>query len=88
LTIEKGLSSLSDMADRKHKQPENAQGKWYVDTTCVPCHVCLEEAPGLLRYADDESHTFFLKQPSNPDEERIARNAMQSCPTEAIGNDG
>lgn len=76
------------MADPRYKQPDNSHGKWYVDSTCVPCHVCLDEAKGLLAYAADESHVFFKKQPESADEIKQATNAMQACPTEAIGNDG
>ncbi len=32
------------MADKTQKVPENVPGKWYVDDTCTPCHVCLDEA--------------------------------------------
>ncbi|MBI39767.1 MAG: ferredoxin [Leptospiraceae bacterium] len=76
------------MADPTIKQPENVPGKWYVDQTCVPCHLCMDEAPELMSYADGETHTFFSKQPSSEEEENQAREAMDACPTEAIGNDG
>jgi ferredoxin len=29
-----------------------------------------------------------MKQPSSPEEEALCREAMESCPVEAIGNDG
>ncbi|MCB1165515.1 MAG: ferredoxin [Leptospiraceae bacterium] len=76
------------MADNTIKQPENVAGSWYVDQTCVPCHLCMDEAPNLLQYADGETHTFFAKQPSNDEETKQAQEAMEACPTEAIGNDG
>lgn len=76
------------MADPTIKQPENTEGKWYVDQTCVPCHLCIDEAPDLLSYADGETHVFFSKQPQNDSEESLALEAMDACPTEAIGNDG
>lgn len=76
------------MADRNHKQPQNVPGKYYVDSTCVPCHACMDEAPNLLRYADNEEHVYFFKQPETEEEEKAARFAMQACPTEAIGDDG
>ena len=76
------------MADPNAKQSENAPGKWYVDETCVPCHACMDEAPMLLKYADDEEHVYFHRQPANQEEEETAAMAMQACPTEAIGNDG
>ncbi len=76
------------MADPASKQPENVPGPWYVDTTCTPCRVCLEEAPDLLKYNADESAVFFHKQPESPEEKDAAQRAMDVCPTLAIGNDG
>jgi ferredoxin len=76
------------MADKNNKQPENVPGKWYVDTTCVPCNSCVSEAPELLKYSADESHVYFAKQPSTPDEEAQAQRAAEICPTTSIGNDG
>lgn len=76
------------MADPTIKQPENSKGNWYVDQTCVPCHLCMDEAPGLLKYADNETHVYFAKQPENDKEKDQAEEAMNACPTEAIGNDG
>lgn len=76
------------MADKTIKQPENVPGKWYVDTTCVPCNTCMDEAPNLLKYAADESHVYFIKQPATPVEETAAQKALEVCPTGSIGNDG
>jgi ferredoxin len=76
------------MADKTQKVPENVPGKWYVDDTCTPCHVCLDEAPKLLKYTEDESKVFFFKQPVTPEEEQAADAAMAICPTGAIGDDG
>ena len=76
------------MADKTQRVPENVPGKWYVDDTCTPCHVCLDEAPDLLKYTEDESKVYFLKQPTTPKEEQAADAAMAICPTGAIGDDG
>ena len=76
------------MADKSSKQPENVPGKWYVDTTCVPCNSCMDEAGNLLKYSEDQSHVFFFKQPTTPDEEQGAQRAAEICPTRSIGNDG
>lgn len=76
------------MADKFNKLAENVPGPWYVDDTCTPCHVCLDEAPGLLKYNDDETYVYFFKQPESPDELEAAQNAMAICPTLAIGDDG
>jgi ferredoxin len=76
------------MADKANKLPENAEGAWYVDNTCTPCRVCLDEAPNLLKYNDDETYVYFFKQPENDEETGAAQRAMDVCPTLAIGNDG
>ncbi len=76
------------MADKNNKQPENVPGKWYVDTTCVPCNSCMDEAPTLLKYNADQSYVFFARQPANAQEEECARRALDVCPTSSIGNDG
>ena len=76
------------MADKTQKVPENVPGKWYVDDTCTPCHVCLDEAPQLLKYTEDETKVYFFKQPEGETEDAAAQAAMAICPTGAIGEDG
>jgi ferredoxin len=76
------------MADNTRKLPENVPGKWYVDDTCTPCHVCLDEAPGMLKYNDDQTYVFVYKQPETADELDAASRALDICPTGSIGNDG
>ncbi|WP_010571651.1 ferredoxin [Leptospira broomii] len=76
------------MADKNDKVPENAAGKFYIDNTCVPCNDCVEEAPMLLKYTDDESKVYFHRQPQTPEEQICARKAKDICPVEAIGDDG
>lgn len=75
------------MADKTRILPENVAGKWYVDDTCTPCHVCLDEAPDLLKYNDDETYVYFFKQPASEQENEQAQSALDICPTGAIGND-
>jgi len=76
------------MADKNSKQPSNAPGAWYVDTTCTLCRTCLEEAPNLLKTTDDETAVYFAKQPEGDAETAAAQRSMEICPTLAIGNDG
>ena len=75
------------MADKTMKQPENAPGRWYVDVSCALCRNCLEEAPSLLQYSQDQTHVYFVRQPATHEEEVAAENAMNVCPTLAIGDD-
>ncbi|HEY5895877.1 MAG TPA: ferredoxin [Chthoniobacterales bacterium] len=76
------------MADKNNILSENVPGKWYVDDTCTPCRVCLDEAPQLLKYNDDETYVYFFKQPEGEEELEAAQNALEICPQQAIGDDG
>jgi ferredoxin len=79
----------NDMADKNNKVPENVPGAWYVDNDlCTPCRVCLDEAPDLLKYNDDESKVYFFKQPEGDDETNHAIAARDICPQAAIAEDG
>lgn len=50
--------------------------------------MCLDEAPELLKYNDDESYVYFFKQPERAEELTAAENARAICPQDAIGTDG
>lgn len=81
------------MADKSLRLPENAPGRFYVDDTCTPCHTCMDAAgpetsSPLLRYRDDESKVYFARQPVTSAEAAAAEEALEICPTQAIGNDG
>ena len=76
------------MADATRKAAGNAEGRYYVDETCTPCNLCVDEAPDLMRMSDGEDYAFFARQPTNEAEEAQAVAALEICPTEAIGDDG
>ena len=76
------------MADAANKYPENVDGKFYVDDQCIDCDLCRETAPANYKRNDDGGHSFVYKQPENPEEEALCKEAMEGCPVEAIGADG
>jgi len=76
------------MADKDDRLPDNAPGKWYVDSSCIDCDVCRTTAPDNFEANEDEGYSFVSKQPESPDEEGQCEEALASCPVEAIGNDG
>ena len=43
---------------------------------------------GNFRADEDEGYSHLFKQPENDEEEALCRDAMESCPVEAIGDDG
>lgn len=76
------------MADVANKYPENVPGKFYVDNQCIDCDLCRETAPNNFQRNEDGGYSYVFKQPENPEEEKLCNDAKDSCPVEAIGNDG
>ena len=76
------------MANIDDRLPDNASGKWYVDSSCIDCDVCRTTAPNNFKANEDEGYSFVAKQPGNDDELAQCEEAKDSCPVEAIGNDG
>ncbi len=76
------------MADCNDKVPENVPGKYYVDSNCIDCDVCRTTAPANFKANEEEGYSYVYKQPENEEEEALCQEAIESCPVEAIGDDG
>lgn len=75
------------MADKNDRYPDNAPGKYFVDTQCIDCDVCRVTAPGNFRREEEKGYSYVFRQPESADQEAQCQEAMDSCPVEAIGND-
>jgi glyoxylase-like metal-dependent hydrolase (beta-lactamase superfamily II)/ferredoxin len=71
------------MADRTHAVPQNVEGSFFVDTTCIDCDTCRQLAPRT--FADTGEVSFVQAQPRDEDETRAALHALIACPTGSIG---
>jgi len=76
------------MADTANRYPENIAGAYYVDNQCIDCDLCRETAPNSFKRNDDGGYSFVYKQPDSVEEEKLAKEAMEGCPVEAIGSNG
>lgn len=76
------------MANRDDKVNENVDGRYYVDTQCIDCNLCINTAPANFVHNEEAGYSYVNKQPANDDEEDQCKEAMEACPVEAIGNDG
>ncbi len=76
------------MAELKQRVPENVQGPFYVDATCIDCELCRETAPRQFARQDDEGYSYVQSQPGNEAEETACIEALEGCPVDAIGRDG
>ena len=76
------------MADTANRYPENIAGAYYVDNQCIDCDLCRETAPNSFKRNDDGGYSFVYKQPDSPEDQKLAKEAMEGCPVEAIGSNG
>jgi glyoxylase-like metal-dependent hydrolase (beta-lactamase superfamily II)/ferredoxin len=71
------------MARIERRLPQNIEGDFYVDATCIDCDACRQIAPETFRDHGDQSSVG--RQPSTPDEIERALMALVACPTASIG---
>lgn len=76
------------MANRNQKTAGNVAGPFYVDDSCIDCDICRKEFPEYFSRNDDGGFSVVHRQPQTPAEWARAQEALESCPTESIGNDG
>jgi len=76
------------MANRDDKVPENVEGRYYVDTQCIDCNLCRDVAGNIFFHEEEGGYAYVSRQPENEEEEEQCKEAKDSCPVEAIGDDG
>jgi len=76
------------MANRNEKWEDNVPGAFYVDKDCIICTLCSDLAPDCFKESKDEDHDYVYKQPETEQEFQTAKDAMEQCPVDAIGDDG
>ncbi len=76
------------MADKTMKVEGNVDGAYYVDSDCIACGLCVNEAPDSFTMNDGEEYALVYKQPENDAERQLCEDSLDQCPVEAIGKDG
>lgn len=71
------------MAQIGLRLPENIEGDFFVDSTCIDCDACRQIAP--VSFQDHGGQSSVYRQPQNPGELRRALMALVACPTASIG---
>ena len=72
--------------ERFRRDPRNAPGAFYaLEKICLACGLPEDEAPDLLAKLDEtDGDTYFVKQPSTPDEVERACSALDVCCVKAL----
>jgi ferredoxin len=76
------------MATLTERIPDNAPGRYYVDSNCIDCEQCQTAAPTLFARNSERGSSFVKRQPGEPGEFDLAEEVLSSGPNQAIGNDG
>jgi glyoxylase-like metal-dependent hydrolase (beta-lactamase superfamily II)/ferredoxin len=71
------------MANSRKRVPENVDGDFFVDSTCIDCDACRQIAPAVFGEAAETS--FVKAQPVSRADRRQALRALLACPTGSIG---
>jgi glyoxylase-like metal-dependent hydrolase (beta-lactamase superfamily II)/ferredoxin len=72
------------MANRTLRLPQNVEGDFYVDETCIDCDTCRQMAPEIFR--DHGAQSSVYRQPHEAHEIQRALRALVACPTGSIGS--
>ncbi len=65
--------------------PQNATGRFYVDSSCIDCGLCPGHAPDFFRRDNDIGQSIVFRQPLTDAEIQLCVEAQEGCPTESIG---
>ncbi|AFY51183.1 Zn-dependent hydrolase, glyoxylase [Nostoc sp. PCC 7524] len=71
------------MANLNLRRPQNVNGDFYVDSTCIDCDTCRWMTPEVFYRVDEQSAVYH--QPTNEVERIAALQALLACPTSSIG---
>jgi ferredoxin len=76
------------LSSMKQRIKENVPGKFYSIEKCIGCSLCYELSPKNFGMNLDEGYGFVFKQPETQEDEALCLKVMQSCPADAIRDDG
>jgi glyoxylase-like metal-dependent hydrolase (beta-lactamase superfamily II)/ferredoxin len=73
------------MASPSKRLKANAEGDFFVDSTCIDCGTCRQVAPAV--FAEGSDCSFVHSQPHGEADAERARMALVACPVAAIGTE-
>jgi glyoxylase-like metal-dependent hydrolase (beta-lactamase superfamily II)/ferredoxin len=71
------------MAKRTERLAENAEGDFFVDSSCIDCATCRQIAPAS--FTEGANYSYVHRQPADAGEQLRALMALVACPTHSIG---
>lgn len=74
------------MNEEYTKVTANVEGRYYVDTSCIYCELCLQEAPASFSYDSLKGEAYVSTQPKTSEEHKLMAEAIKGCPIESIND--
>ena len=74
------------MAVPETRVPQNANGKYFVDASCIDCDTCRCISSIHFRRSPEAGYSYVCKQPASAAEIELVEEAIQCCPVGAIGS--
>jgi glyoxylase-like metal-dependent hydrolase (beta-lactamase superfamily II)/ferredoxin len=75
------------MARISNRLPENADGEFFVDESCIDCETCRIVAPAVFVRSARTGQSVVARQPGSEAESLRAKMALVACPTSSIGTE-
>lgn len=75
------------MANILDRLPQNVPGRFYVDSSCIDCGLCPSSAPECFQRDDEIGQSYVFRQPETSEGIALCLEALESCPTESIGEE-
>lgn len=76
------------MASFVDRLPENASGRYYVDSSCIDCDRCRDLAPEFFSRHEENGVSIVHRQPETAEDIALVNEILAACATSSIGDDG
>lgn len=76
------------MATVSDRLEYNIAGRFYVDSSCIDCDQCRVIAPNYFSRNEETGTSYVSRQPESEDGIAECKEAIDSCATSSIGDDG
>lgn len=73
------------MARASDRIPENVDGDFFVDSSCIDCDLCRQLAPATFARTPRKAQSYVRQQPDDDAARHRASMALVTCPTSSIG---
>ncbi|ACF12778.1 putative ferredoxin [Chloroherpeton thalassium ATCC 35110] len=72
----------------ENRNSDNAPGRYYIDSQCYDCGLCVDICPTIFKRNGKKRYSFVGAQPEQATHEKLCKEALETCPCGAIGDDG